>query len=359
MTQIILKDAVLNFEEMIYRTEDEKRQHMESLRDSLFAFGKPNIKYCVLHSLVDASRTLCIKVDHGTYDGTLLRIFDEQFTAIARGESSLPPVNSFKKFVDWTHRVDRQEALDYWKESLRSYTPEHNLPLQPVANKLRMANVTADVDSVARKFGVTVSTVFQAAYSIVAGRLNGKDDVLVDNLLTGRNADVEEPNTLNGTCANFLPFRSQLEKEKTVESFLKDTQATFWDTTQAGTVGIHDIYEALRRDRQAHSAKMLFCFQPFEPAPKTAKVDAMRWVVMAQSKVFMTINYALMVEVQKTSDGHRFKLQWDSRALGDTQVDEMVMLFNEVLDAMGSVKDGKLGRLMTLKTDLEGIWKNV
>ena len=41
----------------------------------------------------------------------------------------------------------------------------------------------------------------------------------------------------------------------------------------------------------------------------------MRWIVMAQSKVFMTINYAVMVEVQKTLTGYRLKLQYDSSAL--------------------------------------------
>ncbi|KAF2088010.1 acetyl-CoA synthetase-like protein, partial [Saccharata proteae CBS 121410] len=331
---IIYKDSALNFELIHYSGEKEKLRYMEELRDSLFTFGKPNIKYRVLQSLTDGTRTLCIKVDHGTYDGTLLRIFDEQFLALARGETSLPPVNSFKKFVDWSSSVDRADALAYWTDSLSTYTPAHNLPHQPIADRLRMAPVTADVDAVATKYGVTASTVFQAAYSLVAGRLAGTTDTLVDNLLTGRNADVEDPNSLNGTCANFLPFRAQLVPTQSISTFLKDTQNTFWDTTEAGTVGKHDIYKALTRDRHTHGAKIMYCFQPFDPAPATAKPNPMRWIVMAQSKVFMTINYALMVEVQRTTGGHRFKLQWDSRALQDGQVGEMVKLFDDVIDEM-------------------------
>src|SRR5436190_17502787 len=98
---------------------------MEELRDSLFTFGRPNIKYRLLHSLANGSRTLCIKVDHGSYDGTLLRIMDEQFTALARGEQHLPPVHSFKKFIDWTYCADRNAALQYWTKSLETYTPAH------------------------------------------------------------------------------------------------------------------------------------------------------------------------------------------------------------------------------------------
>lgn len=56
----------------------------------------------------------------------------------------------------------------------------------------------------------------------------------------------------------------------------------------------------------------------------------MRWIVMAQNKVYMTINYALMVEVQKTLKGYRFKLQYDSRALSDEQVEEVLQLFEKI-----------------------------
>lgn len=347
----------MDFEHIFYATEAEKIRHMENLRDGLFTFGKPSIKYRLLQSLIDGVRTLCIKVDHGSYDGTLLRIFDDQFRPIARGETSIPPVNSFKKFIDWAYSDDKKEALRYWKRSLQSYTPEHNLPLQPISDRLKFAVVNADVDSTASAFGVTASTVFQAAYSIVAGKLSGGNDVLVDNLLTGRNADVENPQTLNGTCANFLPFRSKLSSNESIAKFLKDNQAQFWDTTEHGTVGLHDVYKALGRDRQVHSAKLLYCFQPFEPAPATAKPDPMRWIVMAQSKVFMTINYALMVEVQKTATGHRFKLQWDSKALSDDQADKLAGLFSAVLTAMGDNKDGRVAELLNIKTDLEALWK--
>lgn len=115
----------------------------------------------------------------------------------------------------------------------------------------------ASVDATATHWGVTASTVFQAAYSLVAGQLLGTNHVVVDNLLTGRNADVENPQHLNGACANFLPFCQRLQGSDSVQKFLKDTQDLFWDTTEHGTVGLHDIYQALGQDRQAYSSKML------------------------------------------------------------------------------------------------------
>lgn len=82
----------------------------------------------------------------------------------------------------------------------------------------------------------------------------------------------------------------------------------------------------------------------------------MRWIVMAQSKVYMTINYAVMLEIHKTLTGYRFKLQYDSRALTDVQADASLELLDRILGAMLAVPGGRVGDLMQLPSDLKGVW---
>lgn len=77
---------------------------------------------------------------------------------------------------------------------------------------------------------------------------------------------------------------------------------------------------------------------------------------MAQSKVFMTINYAVMVEVQKTLTGYRFKLQYDSRAFTAEQADQALVLFDGILEKMSKV-EGKVGDLIRISSELDGLWK--
>ncbi|KAI0517458.1 hypothetical protein F5B22DRAFT_603044 [Xylaria bambusicola] len=346
--QITLKEPVLNWEEKRYSTEEEKTKLITELRFGRFEFGKPAVNYLVLTSQIDQSRTLCIKVDHGSYDGTLLRIFDDQFKAFVNG-SAAPSIYPFKHYIDWLHHEDREEHLSYWTSLLDTYQPPtaRDLPLDPVSDRLKFSILDFDVDSVAERLGVTASTMFQAAYAIVAGRLLNTNDVLVDNLITGRNAGVDDPQLLNGTCANFLPFRTGLGDASTsLSTFLKDTQGQFWESTENGAVGLSDIYRGLGRDRQVHSAKLLYCFQPFEPARPGMTVNHMRWLVMAQSKVFMIVNYALMVEVQKTVNGYRLKLQWDGNAFTDGEIDGLPKMFEAVFRTMEAGGDTKLGALI-------------
>ncbi|KAI1368161.1 hypothetical protein F5Y08DRAFT_10285 [Xylaria arbuscula] len=346
--QISLKEPVLNWEERSYTTDEEKTKLITELRFGRFEFGKPAVQYLVLHSHTDQSRTLCIKVDHGSYDGTLLRIFDDQFKAFVN-DSPAPSIYPFKHYVDWLHHEDRTEHLSYWTSLLDTYQPPaaRDLPLDPVSDRLKFSILDIDVDSIAERLGVTASTMFQAAYAIVAGRMLSTSDVLVDNLITGRNAGVDDPQLLNGTCANFLPFRTRLDDASTsLTAFLKDCQGQFWESTENGAVGLSDIYTGLGRDRQVHSSKLLFCFQPFEPARPGMTVNHMRWLVMAQSKVFMIVNYALMVEVQKTVNGYRLKLQWDSNAFADSEIDGLPKMFEAVFRKMEGGGDTKLGSLV-------------
>lgn len=339
-----MRRAALDWREVYYTTEDEKKNLVTGLKDSQFQLGMPNIKYLILRSKKDESVTLCIKVDHGSYDGMLQRIFDEQFRALARGDTTLPKIEPFRNFIDWVHTADRAGDLAFWKAELAGYTPPSDaaFPRAPVSDRLQFVNLAAEVDAIADRFGVTPSTVFQAAYALTVGRLTRTDDVLVNNLITGRNAGVDDPQLVNGTCANFLPFRTRLGggAGSSAADFFRETQRAFWDSTEHGSVGLVDIYGALGKDRGTHAAKMLFCFQPFEPPAARApgEVDHMRWLVMAQSKVMMTVNYVLMVEVQKTSaKKYRLKMQWDSRALSDENIGFVVEMFNSLF---GKLEEG-------------------
>ncbi|KXH68763.1 hypothetical protein CSAL01_02038 [Colletotrichum salicis] len=76
-----------------------------------FEFGRPFIKYAVIaHN--DASWDLIIKMDHAVYDGTLLRVFDDHFGAVLRGESVPRPVE-FRDFSQHVFAEDKTSSLSY------------------------------------------------------------------------------------------------------------------------------------------------------------------------------------------------------------------------------------------------------
>ena len=335
----------------------EKNHLIEALRDSHFVFGKPAVKYILLTSSVDNCRTLAIKLHHASYDGTLLRIFDDQFTALARGDQDIPAVTEFKPFVDWNYSSDKEAALAYWTGLLQDYQPVAKLPTLRTQNgHLKFATVSAAIDMLAAQSGATPSSIFQAAYTVLIGRISGKSDVLYDNLLTGRNAQVDNPQLVNGTCANFLPFRSRFQDNDTISNLIHETQSLFWETTEHGIVSLNDIYKALQQDRDTYSARMLFCFQPFEPV--IGDHGQMHWIIFAMSKVMMNIPYFIMLEVQKTLTGYRVKMQYDADIISLEQADEILGMYNQILEIMVVRPHGRIVELSESKTALDGFWKD-
>jgi hypothetical protein len=343
--QIILKKPVMDLAVVDCQDADseEKTQLIRKHWDQRFAIGRPFVRYLVLR-YPDGTMDLATKLDHAMYDGTLLRIFDDQFAALRDGQPMPVSPTPFRTFVEYTNQPElRDPMLSFWKTTLanNSFTFPSQLT-NPKVSAVALARTAIPVNAYARTAGVTASIVFQAAYSLLLAKLsNSPADVTYDYLLTGRNVDLDDPQLINGTCANFLPFRSRIGSVDggNVQALLKDTQSGFWAMTENGSVALGDIYgkQGLGVDRATHAAKTLFLFQPFEPAP--AEQDNMRWIVMAMSKVTMYVNYAVMFEVFKDVEGgHKLKMGYDSRLFSAEEAKGVLEMY---LGIVQDIVDGK------------------
>ncbi|KAL4900647.1 hypothetical protein BDW74DRAFT_182482 [Aspergillus multicolor] len=241
--QVVLKRPTLDLAVTSCSNPIEKDTLIRSHWDSRLSLGRPFVQYLILQ-YPDGAMDLCIKLDHASYDGTLLRIFDEQFAAL-RENRPLPQVTPFRAFIEHIHQADTTEMLSFWKAQL------------------------AGTSFTAR---VTPSTIFQTAYSILLIHLSESTNVLYDYLHTGRNVGgIANPQMINGACANFLPIRSDLSNPSMpLITLLRSTQSAFWRITENGLVALADVYGALGVDRKTHGAKTLLLFQPFEPVPASA-----------------------------------------------------------------------------------------
>ncbi|KAF2219372.1 hypothetical protein BDZ85DRAFT_206290 [Elsinoe ampelina] len=329
--QVVLKDPVVDVQYFHSKDETTSSDAIKTQWDGLFQLGRPFVRYLVIVNK-DKSMDLVIKLDHAMYDGTLLRIFDEQFCALRDGQA-LPQIVEFRDFLRHCRQADRQAMLTFWKDMLQDSKFDYPSQLSnPHATGVTSLKIDLPVQAYASSTATTPGTVFQAAYTILLSDLSASSDVLYDYLLTGRNVDMDNPQTINGTCANFLPFRVVVDKNMPVAELLRKTQSLFWKVTENGLVSLGDIHDAMGADRDEAGAKTLFLYQPFEPA--TGPQDPMRWIVMAMSRVTMHVNYALMLEVFKDVKGNRLKLQFDERVWSKEEAGGIVRRYEEILGRM-------------------------
>lgn len=316
--QVVLRHPILNLTYRSYKTEDEKQGFLESEWEDRFNPAKPFVRYTLLVNSEDGTRDIAIKLDHASYDGTLLHIFDDQYRALNQN-LPIPKHTPFKDFISHVISIPKQHQLDYWTHLLQNQSFDFPCTItHPKLSDVKTAKISGSVgiNDLATSAGVTAPIVFQTAYSLLLAHLSGSRDVIYDNLVTGRNVAIDNPQLIDGNCANFLPFHSRVAGDNPIETLLKSTQAAFWTSTENGLVSLGEIYEALGRDRSTAAAKSLFCFQPFDPVPSPGQEDHMRWIVMKMSKNKMTFNYALQMEVVKGAGKGEYMLRlgYDERA---------------------------------------------
>ncbi|KAL8936307.1 MAG: hypothetical protein Q9216_005001 [Gyalolechia sp. 2 TL-2023] len=346
--QVVLKHPLLNLNFRSFETGEEKQQMINSEWETRFDPAKPFVRYTLLESSIDGTRYLVVKLDHASYDGTLLHLFDDHFKALSHN-SMIPSYTPFRTFISHVISTPKQPQLDYWIRLLenKSFTFPQSL-LHPKLSNIKTARIGASVgiDRLASSKGVTVPIVFQSAYSLLLAHLGGTHDVIYDNLITGRNVAIDNPQLIDGNCANFLPFHSHVAGAQSIEALLQQTQAAFWAATENGLVSLGEIYEALGRERSTSGAKCLFCFQPFEAAPPLAQQDPVRWVVLKMSENRMYFNYAVQLEVVKGANKGEYVVRfgYDGRAFTESEAQRALEWYVGCLDGMvRGVVVGELG----------------
>ena len=214
--QVVLKHPALNLDYQSFETEEEKQQVLKNEWEKRFDPTKPFVRYTLLSHPKNGSRHLVVKLDHASYDGTLLYIFDDQFRALDKN-LPIPRYTPFKSFISHIVSMPKQPQLDYWIRLLGNKT--FNFPLKLISAKLSNTKVAQigtcmGIDALASSNRVTIPIIFQTAYSLLLAHLSGTHDVIYDNLITGRNVPLENPQLINGNCANFLPFHSHVASSK-------------------------------------------------------------------------------------------------------------------------------------------------
>lgn len=177
-----------------------------------------------------------------------------------------------------------------------------------------------------------------------------------------------DPQNINGTYANFLSMRSQVDMQMAVKDVLLRTRDDFWQYTEHSTVWIDDIYrsygDGVSREDSANQA--LFLFQPFEPAassssPSLAPVGGQRqqWLVMAKSGITMPHPYAVLFEVVRTGHVDRYKLKfaYDSSFWTKEEVERKLLIVEKMVLHAVEDPDALVGDVLRDTKSFENIVK--
>ncbi|MGW3045608.1 alpha/beta fold hydrolase [Kitasatospora sp. NPDC001159] len=144
-------------------------------------------------------------------------LIDEPFTLYREGaDARLPRVAPLRDYLAWAAAQDREAARRAWRAALADVEEatllaapgERGAALLPERlQTLLPAESTERLSAAARRLGVTVNTIVQAAWGLVLAHHTGREDVVFGAVVSGRPAELPGVERMVGLLVNTLPVR--------------------------------------------------------------------------------------------------------------------------------------------------------
>ncbi|WP_131761032.1 amino acid adenylation domain-containing protein, partial [Actinomadura fibrosa] len=183
-------------------------------------------------------------------------VFRDLFAIYAAGgdAGALPPAAPLDAFLGWLSDRDRDAAEAAWRAALAGVgeptlvAPGTRLAWTPVAPRRVTAHLpeesAAALAALARRRGLTMSTVVEAAWALLIGSLTGRDDVVFGATVSGRPAELPRVEEMVGLLINTVPVRVRLDPAETLGDLLARVQREQLDLAPHHHLGLPDVQRA-------------------------------------------------------------------------------------------------------------------
>ncbi|SES40401.1 non-ribosomal peptide synthetase [Actinokineospora terrae] len=249
--QVVLRRVRVPWAEVDLRTNTEPP-------DEPFVLDKPPLIRFLLARTGDTTHRLVITSHHILLDGWSGPLLLRDLFALYSG-TPLPRVRPYRDFLAWLSKRDKATGLKAWADLLDGVT-EPTLTALPATGRpqrlelVEPEDLSAAVTELARRAGVTVSTVLHAAWGILVGSLTGRDDVVFGATVSGRPADLSGVDSMVGLFINTIPVRVRLNPWTEIPDLLRQlhrAQTSVLDHHHLNlgeiqaAVGVGDLFDTL------------------------------------------------------------------------------------------------------------------
>ncbi|MEU2793846.1 amino acid adenylation domain-containing protein [Streptomyces sp. NPDC007100] len=240
--QVVVRKVALPWQEadLSGRAEADALAELGRLADrertERFDLAVPPLLRLLLVRLGTERHRLVLTHHHILMDGWSLPVLvNEMRTVYAAGGSTagLPPTTSYREYLAWLNRQDKEAARAAWRAALAGVDePTLVVPADPARTTDASGNLGTDLpaglsralERLARGRELTVNTVVQGAWALVLARLTGRRDVVFGATSAGRPAELPAVESMVGLTMNTIPVRVCLDGGRPVLDMLAGLQ---------------------------------------------------------------------------------------------------------------------------------------
>jgi amino acid adenylation domain-containing protein/non-ribosomal peptide synthase protein (TIGR01720 family) len=281
-------------------------------------------------------------------------VFQGVMTALAAvaegGPAALREDHGYRRHIARLAAADPALAEAFWRERLAD-APEPSFPSagrrhgdgSGMAARHREVPpvLTGRLAEAARGYGVTMSTLVNAAWAVTLGRLSGSLDVLYGVTVSGRPEDLAGADSLVGMFINTLPVRAVIDPAAKLADWLPAFQRGFADLATYQDSRLVDIQGWSGRPRQQPLFEAILVYENY---PVSSGVRASGGLAVGAVTAREQNNFPLSLYVLP-GDGLRLELMWDRARLDAAGADGLLAEFTGVLEALADQRRTTLAEL--------------
>ncbi|MFD3546608.1 amino acid adenylation domain-containing protein [Streptomyces sp. NPDC058655] len=258
------------FTDLTGQDPDRQRAAVEEIaaaeRGRGFDLGAPPLMRAALVRLGGQRSLLLLTMHHIVVDGwSVSLVLRELLDGYRPGApaAATTPDQAYRAYTGWLAGRDRDLARTAWREALAGLDASAGLPVRAGAPAdAGTARITVELSAErtealtarTRSLGLTLAAAVQGSFGLVLGDLVGARDLVLGTTVSGRQAPVQDIETLVGLLINTVPARLGWRPEQSLAEVLaafQDGQAELLDHQHLGlaeiqrAVGRGDLFDAL------------------------------------------------------------------------------------------------------------------
>ncbi|ATB48289.1 non-ribosomal peptide synthetase [Corallococcus macrosporus] len=209
----------------------------EDRREGIDLSQAPLVRLALMRVGEDAYRFV-FSHSHLILDGwsvplVLRDVFAAYEDALAGRPLRLVPPRPFGDYIGWLAEHDLTASESFWRQTLKGFREPTPLRAGPdgseghgrATRSLHLSEErTSALNALARRQGLTVSSLVQGAWALVLGHLSGAGDVVFGTIVSGRPPDLPGVEDMVGLFINTQPVRVRLTRDVSSLGWLRSLQ---------------------------------------------------------------------------------------------------------------------------------------
>ena len=183
----------------------------------------------------------------------------------------------YRQFISWLYQQPKEQAEKFWSDYLAGCelpTPlrvDQKPALEPSRDYDRFdiavpRECVARLQAFARTHRVTMSSILEGAWALLASRYSGQDDVVFGRTVSGRVAPLSQIESMTGLFINTVPARVSVDGGARLGPWLRQLQ---WQQAQVGPhehTSLSDMKKWIGCASNRHLFDTLFVFENYPEA---------------------------------------------------------------------------------------------